>query len=407
LTNPFLNIADLVELNDLVYQILYNTQPNTQTGPLNVYNGITGVVTPTNYDIYFGGSLTQNTTISGVTNTYSLTFDQMLDLEFIAQGVAIQGSVGIYIQTPDQIALTATNGQVLTLMDSTTGEAEWQDASSLIPVNNALNYDLGTLQWGGELVEDTIVLGMENLYDVTFQQIDDFIITSDTYLLETLQDITIHAANAVRIEGDVNMDIITPELALTTTNIVSNSSGSVDITAAGDLNLYGDAGMDIVSTSGDIGISAPTSTVIIDSPQTSIEGTSMMMIKTPNYGTATERNSALTLTDLSVGACEYLPINHFPINSFAVNTSVNNTVRTVLADAAGAGGTITINLPQASVNPYMEVKVKLISAGTLTVTSTGSGATPIFTNALVANVSTAVVGTTYTLQAFNGIWYVL
>lgn len=149
-------------------------------GIYTVDNGLTE--NPTD-NFQLGGPLVGDTSISGDGNTHSLTFDDMnvlsgssnFKIAFSANdgtttssfalqptianiGCGVNGSgsasfadftdtqsrlgyltatqtvefgadaTGLYVKTPDVAAAAATAGQVLTLQNATTGEAEWQDA---------------------------------------------------------------------------------------------------------------------------------------------------------------------------------------------------------------------------------------------------------------------------------------
>jgi hypothetical protein len=150
-------------------------------GTYTVNNGLSP--DPSDPDIFqLGGPLIADTSISGDGNTYSLTFDDMdvlsgsadfkiafavndgtttsnfaLQPNIASIGCAVNGSgnssfaeftdtqsrigyltptqtvqfgadaTGLYVLTPDVAAATATVGQVLTLINATTGESEWAD----------------------------------------------------------------------------------------------------------------------------------------------------------------------------------------------------------------------------------------------------------------------------------------
>ena len=156
-------------------------------GSYTAINGITPVApTPPSTTTTFklGGLLTEDTNINGDVNQYSLGFDDMYTINATANfktsfavndgtttsnlalqaattdiGCGVNGSgsasfaqftdtqsrlgyltatqtvqfgadaTGLYVKTPDVASAAATVGQVLTLQNATTGEAEWADAS--------------------------------------------------------------------------------------------------------------------------------------------------------------------------------------------------------------------------------------------------------------------------------------
>jgi len=236
ITNPFLNIADLRNLNDIIYQVIYNTLPNTPTGPLSVYNGVTGVVTSTTYDITLGGSLTQDTTIDGDSNAHVFNFDNLSEFNVVAEGVVLQGSSSINLQTPDIIALTATAGQVLTLIDDATGECEWQDIpSATIEVDNGLHLHTGVAHLGGTLIENTNVNG-DTLYDMLFEDINRFEVISDVCSLYAASNMffqTPEVANSTALENYILRltDAGTGEVEFKANNIfpITATAGNINL----------------------------------------------------------------------------------------------------------------------------------------------------------------------------------
>lgn len=118
---------------------------------VNVTNGLQFV----GGDIGLGGKLTQNTTIDGDANLNSLAFNELnlfgigktniiefganermslssSDLITISAKNALTLNTedgSLYIKTKNVNTTTAINGQVLTLMDASTGETEWQTIS--------------------------------------------------------------------------------------------------------------------------------------------------------------------------------------------------------------------------------------------------------------------------------------
>jgi hypothetical protein len=166
-------------------------------GTYTVNNGLTE--NPTD-NFQLGGPLIADTSISGDGNTYSLTLDDMsvfgassnfkiaftvndgtttsgisLQPNIASIGCGVNGSgnssiaeftdtqskvgystptqvvqfgadaSGLYVKTPDVAATTATAGQVLTLINATTGEAEWADGGGSSPLTTKGDlYTFGT-----------------------------------------------------------------------------------------------------------------------------------------------------------------------------------------------------------------------------------------------------------------------
>ena len=168
-----------------------------------------------------GGLLIQDTVVSGSANTWDLTFDELNEFyvngnnkmqitstdaigdfsqcyvaPFAAQllnvtagfasstisaeaGLAsmeatpvkiLLNATEMQLKTPAVAASTAVNGQVLTLLDATTGEAEWANGGggTTYTVNNGLTESpADNFQLGGTLIQDTTINGT-NAYNLDF-----------------------------------------------------------------------------------------------------------------------------------------------------------------------------------------------------------------------------------------------
>lgn len=170
------------------------------TAPAITYTADNGLTESPANNFQLGGLLTGDTSIDGDTNTYSLSFDNMYNItgsaifktgfevndginrslvaitptsfdigsEVISSGSAsfsqftdiiarlgyttltqtfqfAADATGLYVKTPNVAATTATVGQVLTLQNATTGEAEWADATGGIPFGTASGTDTYTV----------------------------------------------------------------------------------------------------------------------------------------------------------------------------------------------------------------------------------------------------------------------
>jgi hypothetical protein len=202
-------------------------------GSGNTYTVSNGLTENPTDNFQLGGALVQNTTVTGASNTYDLTFDELNEFYvngnnkmqitstdavgdfsqcYVAPASAqlinstagfaesvINASAGVasmeatpikilldatqmQLRTPAVVALTAVNGQVLTLSNATTGEVEFQDAGGgTYTVSNGLyedpadNFKLG----GTPLVEDTTIDGDANQYGFSFTNLDQFGVTTD------------------------------------------------------------------------------------------------------------------------------------------------------------------------------------------------------------------------------------
>ena len=325
-----INLSNFINLNAHIVAVI--------TAQLSTLYSFENGLTLSGNTVNLGGVLNQDTTIDGNVNAYAFNFDNLSEFNVIAEGVVLQGSSSINLQTPDVIALTATAGQVLTLVDGATGECEWQDIPPVtVEVNNGLNIDGGVVQLGGSLVEDTEILGAGFNFALT---------------------------------GIVN-------LGLDSTFLVSTSE-EVDIEAYSIMSIH---------TGGTL----------------TLEGSTDVILRTPDYGTS-EVDYILRTNTASTGSAEWKANNVFPITTTAVNISLNTTHHTVLVTTGG--GNINISLPDAALNDGLTYIVKQIGTGTTTI---ASAAQDIYSTAQVASVGTTTSGETLTLQAHaaTNLWYLL
>jgi hypothetical protein len=205
-------------------------------GPYTVNNGLTE--DPAN-NFQLGGALVKNTIVNGAANAWDLTFDQLNEFYvngnnkmiitstnatgdfskcyvappaaqlinntagFAASTISAESGVAsmeatpikillnateMQLRTPAVVALTAVNGQVLTLIDAATGEAEWQTGGgTTYTVDNGLSPQTlptanpDNFQLGGPLVLDTTIDG-GSTYDLSFTNIQSLIGTAtDVY----------------------------------------------------------------------------------------------------------------------------------------------------------------------------------------------------------------------------------
>jgi hypothetical protein len=127
--NKFLNLASWKWLNDIISQVIYGSTIGDPYGPLLIQNGLNAQPNSTNYIIELGGSLLSDTTIAG-NSTYNLS---LLDIN----NLTLKADSFLNILTPS--IGTASNGYVLTLINSVTGECDWQAVPSGGENNTASN----------------------------------------------------------------------------------------------------------------------------------------------------------------------------------------------------------------------------------------------------------------------------
>ena len=99
----------------------------------NLVSVLTTMGTQTSY-VELGGPLLHDTTISGafgfeIMGVNTITLDSTLALDIISPSIGISAATTLNIETPNVLASTAQNRQVLTLIDNSTGNTEYQNAT--------------------------------------------------------------------------------------------------------------------------------------------------------------------------------------------------------------------------------------------------------------------------------------
>lgn len=119
------------------------------TPPAAAVTGADNGLTLVSNNVELGGTMYKATSVDAAGFSFSLlnvdsfnsngdflTFTYTETIINEAQNIDLRGSLSFYIKTPDCFALTATPGQVLTLLNATSGECEWQS----IPAGNTNIY---------------------------------------------------------------------------------------------------------------------------------------------------------------------------------------------------------------------------------------------------------------------------
>ena len=200
-------------------------------------------------------------------------FAQMKSIGATNQVVKVD-TTGVYIQTP---ALgSASNGYVLTLVDQTTGKADWQlGGGGTYTVDNGLTENpTDNFQLGGPLVGDTSISGDGNTYSLTF---DDMNVLS--------------GSSNFKIAFSANDGTTTSSFALqpTIANIGCGVNGSGSASFA-----------DFTDTQSRLGYLTPTQTIQFGADATGL------YVKTPDVAAATATaGQVLTLINATTGESEW------------------------------------------------------------------------------------------------------
>ncbi len=192
----------------------------TPTYPYTFQNGITqaplGIVE-------LGGSLIKNTTIDG-NNNFGILLNDLVGFSIGAIGIdtlsnyirsiALDGITfttnTLELQTPSITGGSAINGQVLTLIDATTGESEWQPVPSLI-YQNGLTKTSNIVELGGNLLHNTEINGVLNAYHMQFRDINSFTVTSSNMDVYADDIMYVKGANTT-IKGTSTLILDTPNI---------------------------------------------------------------------------------------------------------------------------------------------------------------------------------------------------
>lgn len=191
--------------------------------------------------VELGGSLLHDTIVSGDSRTYCMKFADLSSFLVAANdgAINIDGSLTLNstgtleIETPTELQIKTpfivgaggppNIGDVLTLLNTSTGECEWQANAAIPPqVRNGLSIDGGFVELGGDLIKNTVVDGFDGGFyrSMSFLNSETFQVQGGDFITLSCNDnISLTNANAI--------------------NITCSTSGYVDISAnsAGELRL--------------------------------------------------------------------------------------------------------------------------------------------------------------------------
>jgi hypothetical protein len=303
-------------------------------------------------------------------------------------------SVGVKLTTPDIVTAAATNGQVFTLIDAVTGEAEWRDAGGgggTYTVNNGLTENpTDNFQLGGALVADTDIDGVAT-HNLSFTDIK--------ILSGTTEQLNFQASDSVGI-GSLNLVPTASVLQFVDSGIGTNSF--IDLNSIASIFSHQDS-------------LGNTSAIELTGAE--------LRVQTPLYTTKTA-GDVLTLVDPVTGESEWsTPTGITTINGateavqeffiqFGGTGESTPTINTV-------GGDHTIYIPYADGGrPGVITAAQFLDFTTAytnritSLTTTGSGAATLISNTLniptptlagLGGVPTSrqltINGTTYDLSA--------
>lgn len=224
-----------------LYQLQDISLTDLQDNDVLVYNATTGLwengvgggggsTTPTNglqtisTSIGLGGTLTQDTTITGGLFDFTLSSDNISLLatnsaQMSGQTASISATTGLRIRTPNINDATATTGQFLQLSDDITGNAEW--------------VDLPATTWGsitGTLSSQTDLQNeLNDKEDVSNKSTTTTLGTSDT-LYPTQNAVKTYVDNALGIQSINEQTGTTYTFVLTDTGKLVTGSNASSIT---------------------------------------------------------------------------------------------------------------------------------------------------------------------------------
>jgi hypothetical protein len=228
--NPFLNLADTYDLNDLVSQIVLNTAPGLNQLPLLIRNGLTDTyIQGIGTYIDWGGTLVQNTTVDGLSQ-HSVTFNNVNDFNVSSSNnIVLRALAGLFAQRANQTTLEADIefnlrtpnaasrplGSVLQQIN--TGDSEVEYTAFGFPLADGLinqslvNNGAGQLVWqdiitnalsGTEIVSNSVYLGGNPLLRNT-------IIDGASNFDLSIQDV-----NNLTLQGLITLNLRTPDVLI-------------------------------------------------------------------------------------------------------------------------------------------------------------------------------------------------
>ena len=159
--------------------------------------------------IELGGPLLHDTSITG--STFDLSFSNISDF-------TIQSNTNFYLQTPN--IATATNGDVLTLIDKTTGECEWNLSAAVVDNIYIADGDLT----GNRILDglSSYSLNFNGLFNLTLEVTNDFFLPCNSIGVRSDGQVLTLAAGG-GVSGEAVWADIPVQSAVNGTTIVSNN----------------------------------------------------------------------------------------------------------------------------------------------------------------------------------------
>lgn len=340
-------------------------------------------------EVRMGGDLIEDTVISGlnysweVTGCNTITLDSTVGLDVLSSAMTLSADTILYIQTPNVLGTIATNNQVLTLIDSLTGEVEFADAAggAVQGAINGVNITAGNVELGGDLIKNTTVHG-QGTWDMNFLEIFKYRLTIDEEMYLTIGGSEIIAG----IGGVLTLlDPITGECrwsappALPTDISIYTDDGSLDanrtLDGASSFNLtfieLGDFTVETINNmsfiEGNSFLIDDYSTFIIQNTATvTLAPQSELRLDTPGAGAANV-GDVLTLVTPATGECEWAaPSGGGGIPSRYVQTFAD-TDWVIPSSLVPGPGNFDLTIPAAThgkgLNPIVQVQLSGLALG--------------------------------------------
>lgn len=264
----------------------------------------------------------------GAISTISDTDNTGLDPLTLSSGIS-----KFYINTANRNNNLATNGQVLTLIDNSTGEAEWQNAGgSSVVSNNGLTTVNDTVKLGGLLIQDTYI--------------------DDDGAGRRLEIGTLTPIQSYKLTTVNNQDYTGDSMS-----IIGTGGGTFAVNE--ELQLASDTNID---GAGDLYINSNMAKI---------------HIQTTNVNNSIAINGqVLTLVDGTSGIVEYKSVNAVQVISATSAISLDSPITKIIANNGATNITITLPAITPQINGF-QINVTRAATSTGTITLVGSGAAQI------------------------------
>ena len=366
--------------------------------------------------VELGGTLLHDTIVDS--GTFDLSFTNSNDL-------TLQANDFFYLQTP--AIASASNGWILTLIDKTTGESEWQNSATVpAPSRNGLTTTGGFVELGGDLIHFTEINAQGWNFDII--NIESMVFSGNFWNAEFTENVALRSAQRMELRGDTNLLIVTPNAVTSTatigqvltltvdtgaargqcewtdlpsptvnTNIYTNDgglAGNREVNGQSNSLLFSEGNGFTISEFGAVNVTDSDSFIVdltpiitLDGTTTSVEGSTLLALKTPDnhLGVPTSApGDIMTLVNNTTGECEWGAPTATTTKYVQAFIDTDWVIPSVIIPSAGQTWDITIPATThgRGLNPIVQVQHSGLLAGPLEAVvntdQTGNSSTSFF-----------------------------